>query len=358
MRQAVFVVVLVAAAFLGGAMVNGPGIRWVQSQLLNYMGLKDGGEIASIDLPPAWSGSAEPHRLTRAPTVTEPSARIAEAETELASKANDSRKLDSTIGFKENAQASHVAGVMSQKASRAESRGSPPLPIPTAVPEPDAPRPSDSNDQSDSAGNARFGAGTAASSTIRVAHESTVGKNSRSSPPVPSAGEMLRNSQSGRPPHPAPDRSETSGPSPAPLDASVGPALLASLSPSSPVQPGTADRAKVDTIPLEVAPLSPPSGSTSSPSSTPVGSTPRPSAAIGEFKTDWTSLRHKLQSLGVTRYMIEGEPGGRVVFSCLIPLAGRQAVSQRFEAEADDEFQAAQVAIRRISLWRATRASP
>ena len=62
MRQAVFVVVLVAAAFLGGAMVNGPGIRWVQSRLLDYMGLKDGGEIASIDLPPALPGSAEPHQ--------------------------------------------------------------------------------------------------------------------------------------------------------------------------------------------------------------------------------------------------------------------------------------------------------
>ena len=59
MRQAIFVVVLVAAAFLGGAMVNGPGIRWVQSRLLDYMGLKDGGEIASIDLPPASSGNAD-----------------------------------------------------------------------------------------------------------------------------------------------------------------------------------------------------------------------------------------------------------------------------------------------------------
>jgi hypothetical protein len=39
----------------------------------------------------------------------------------------------------------------------------------------------------------------------------------------------------------------------------------------------------------------------------------------------------------------------------LIPLAGRQAVSQRFEAEGDDDFQAAQAAMRRIALWRAAR---
>ena len=64
-----------------------------------------------------------------------------------------------------------------------------------------------------------------------------------------------------------------------------------------------------------------------------------------------------MQSLGVTHYTIDGQPGGRVNFSCLIPLAGRQAVSQRFEAEGDDDFQAAQAAMRRIALWRAARES-
>ena len=57
-----------------------------------------------------------------------------------------------------------------------------------------------------------------------------------------------------------------------------------------------------------------------------------------------------MQSLGVSRYTMDGEPGGRVVFSCLIPLAGRQAVAQRFEAEGDDMVQAAQAL--RIALWR------
>ena len=31
MRQALFVVVMIGAAFLGGAVVNGPGLRWVQA---------------------------------------------------------------------------------------------------------------------------------------------------------------------------------------------------------------------------------------------------------------------------------------------------------------------------------------
>jgi hypothetical protein len=62
-----------------------------------------------------------------------------------------------------------------------------------------------------------------------------------------------------------------------------------------------------------------------------------------------------MQALGVSRFNVEGEPGGRVVFACLIPLAGRQAVSQRFEAEGDTVVQAADAALRRIALWRATQ---
>ncbi len=50
MRQLVLVVVLVGAAFLGGAFVNGPGLRWVQTQVLGSLGLEEGGEIAKVDL--------------------------------------------------------------------------------------------------------------------------------------------------------------------------------------------------------------------------------------------------------------------------------------------------------------------
>ena len=58
-------------------------------------------------------------------------------------------------------------------------------------------------------------------------------------------------------------------------------------------------------------------------------------------------------ALGVSRYGIEGEPGGRVRFHCLIPIAGKRAVAQQFEAEGDDELQAARLALRRVALWRA-----
>jgi hypothetical protein len=62
-----------------------------------------------------------------------------------------------------------------------------------------------------------------------------------------------------------------------------------------------------------------------------------------------------MQAMGVSRFTIEGQPGGRVVFSCLIPVAGRQAVAQRFEADGEDAVQAARAALRRVALWRAAQ---
>ena len=59
MRQVLLVIVLVGAAFGGGALVSGPGFRWAQEHLLDYMGLKDGGEIDTLELTPP-PGAAKP----------------------------------------------------------------------------------------------------------------------------------------------------------------------------------------------------------------------------------------------------------------------------------------------------------
>jgi hypothetical protein len=67
-------------------------------------------------------------------------------------------------------------------------------------------------------------------------------------------------------------------------------------------------------------------------------------------------IERKMQTLGVSRFTIEAVPGGQVIFSCLIPVAGRQAITQRFEAQGDDIAQAARTALRRIGLWQATEA--
>ena len=50
MRRAILIFLLIGAAFLGGAFVNGPGLQWAQARVLRLLGLKNGGEIAAVDL--------------------------------------------------------------------------------------------------------------------------------------------------------------------------------------------------------------------------------------------------------------------------------------------------------------------
>ena len=64
-----------------------------------------------------------------------------------------------------------------------------------------------------------------------------------------------------------------------------------------------------------------------------------------------------MRDLGVSRYGIDGEIGGKVRFHCVIPLAGRRAVGQHFEGEGDDEIEAARAALRRIALSRTTEST-
>jgi hypothetical protein len=81
-------------------------------------------------------------------------------------------------------------------------------------------------------------------------------------------------------------------------------------------------------------------------------------AAAGLSQTgapeSWAVMRKKLREAGVSRYWIEGEPGGAVRLRCLIPLAGQRAVGQQFEADGATETQAAESVLRRIVLWKAT----
>lgn len=274
MRQALFVMAVVGAAFVGGAVVNGPGFRWAQERLLLYMGLQDGGEIASIDLPPA-PGEAP---IADAPTVEDPPT-VGKRDPEV-------HQTASTTTAAPNERRALSQGI---PAPKAEPRATEPFV------EADADKP-----EAESSASPLLGA--------------LVGALKQTAPPPGGADG----------PTEEPVSEPESEAAPAPLDPSVAPALLASLSPSSSA-----------------------SDSESAPEA----------ASTGE-SGDWTELRGKLSAAGVSRYTIEGEPGGRVVFVCLIPLAGKQAVSQRFEAEGDDEFQAARAALRRINLWRAAQAGP
>ena len=86
----------------------------------------------------------------------------------------------------------------------------------------------------------------------------------------------------------------------------------------------------------------------------PTSNKPDPAPAPAAGQGDWSEIRRSLRDAGVARYGIEGEPGGKVRFQCVIPLAGRRAMSQHFEAGGDDEIQAARAVLKRINLWRAT----
>jgi hypothetical protein len=76
--------------------------------------------------------------------------------------------------------------------------------------------------------------------------------------------------------------------------------------------------------------------------------------ATSSTPSTWADLRKKMKDLGITRYTIEGETEGRVRFCCVIPVEGLKAIGHHFEAEGDDEQQAAEAALKRITLWKAT----
>jgi hypothetical protein len=327
-RQALFIVVVIAAAFLGGAMVNGPAVRWTQARLLDYLGLKEG-EIASVDLPGSSSETTSGQDPKPSPTAGVPTAHAPSVTIEKTSKKEDTshpssgasvsskpslKRGRSRSGPKDKSQAEQdrESSRMRNQSVGGVSTSLPPL---TTIPEPEAPKPTGSGVKQGQTAPPETRGLPGLDAPLEPSHDgpATVGEHPAQAPGLP-----------------------------APLDPTVGPAILASLLPEPSTGPLTDSHAKADAIALETVP-------SAAPLPSPAASTP----SVG----DWAVLRRKMQSLGVTHYTIDGQLGGRVIFSCLIPLAGRQAVSQRFEAEGDDDFQAAQAAIRRITLWRAARES-
>jgi hypothetical protein len=318
-RQLVLVVVLVGAAFLGGAFVNGPGLRWVQTQLLGSLGLGEEGEIATVDLkgPASPDGSMEKAgagkaagEAVRGPVAPVPTL-MAEAE---AAPAGGRGRRDEPAGSPalgapspRRGEGTEVPRVPAPAAAPGSSSAPPPLMAPAAAasrPAADDPRGTDTR--------ASTRAGGPASRTARVPRDPDV---TRAAAPTASSSPSSAADRDGRP---------------APLQS------LASLIP--------------EPAPAPPDGLAPPVPKPAAPRPTPTPKTP------GD--DDWAALARKMQALGVSRFSIEGQPGGRVVFACLIPLAGRQAVAQRFEAEGDDAPQAARAALRRVALWRASQTQP
>jgi hypothetical protein len=284
-RKAILVIVLVAASFLGGVFVNGPGLQWVEARALRSLGLHNAGEIALVDLKPAASSDTSVDELI------------------LATQGNGA------------------------------PRG-PHAPTPALLTEPESPQ----HDNSDRP--LTFQAGPKASSSSLDLPNS---RSLRTTPlPTKRPGTLARTRE---------HRAQAADPD-------VKQASATSRSSDSDVSEHPDSTAKSDILDTLAALL--PSTSESSTAQQPSAallpppSTQKPAVSSSD---DWAIVERKMQSLGVSRYTVEGEPGVRVVFSCLIPLAGRQAITQRFEAEGDDMVQAAQATLRRITLWRVTQQS-
>ncbi len=267
-RHVLFALVLVAAAFAGGAAINGPGLAWLQRAV-------GAGPSIIVDGGPApGSPAARPPR--QFPTAKGPPLRV-----DLDRVASDRKK----------------AGVGSAVAAAAppESRfppESPSSPASALVRLPDGPAPE--------------------------------------TPPMPARPATA-------PPASTPPLVADRG---APAPAGLAPPL--DLPPDSGPPPAKSD--PVARLASAAIPDTPPD---------PV---PAPATSPAASPRDWGEIRRRLRASGVARYTIEAETEGRVRFSCVIPVDGLRAVGHHFEADGDDEYQAAEAALRRVALWRATEA--
>jgi hypothetical protein len=282
MRKALFAIVLVAASFGGGAVVNGPGLRWAQSQILSRMGYEDDGDAVSSA---ANAANLDPATTSEVPARPIPPLVI-----------------------------DHPAGPSSKTPATASTTAK--TDIPTKI---------------DDTPGALPGLPPVPESPVQ-AHDAPTAALTPAAPPL--ALETSRERERAAVELAAATAAAAQDPPPV-LDATLRSASLADHSPAPAAVPTPA----ADTP----APATPPAE--------PVN----PGVIPGD-PADWPAVRRALRDLGVVRYGIEGETNGKVRFHCIIPLAGRRAVGQHFEADGDDEFQAARALLRRVALWRATEA--
>ena len=147
----------------------------------------------------------------------------------------------------------------------------------------------------------------------------------------------------------------TPGPAPKPPKADAGP-WKAGDEPKDPEPPGRdAEPEPLDPKALGLDPGAPKEAPAARASAPATKADPAVDHAGGDRPArDWGDLRRRMKALGVARYWVEGEPGGPSRFRCVIPTAGGRAVGQHFEAEGDDDLQAADAALGRVALWKAT----
>jgi hypothetical protein len=283
LRKALFALMLLAASFAGGAVINGPGAKWAKPLLQQYLGRLSGGDDS---------------------TATEDLAKVEEGPSAGAGS------IPSTpippLGGDPDASSD-------KEKDKSSASGEPARLKTGAVPEPKAPEPLEPLEPK--------AIGTDASPAT---DKSTLPASATTLDPLP----------------------PLSAPEPLPTSPDKGEPAKAQPYGDAPGSP-----------PATAVPPRPFQGALSKdrdPAVARAGGTAAAEAASSSGSGDWAAIQQKMKALGVTRYGIDGELGGRVRFHCVIPLAGRRAVGQQFEAEGDDAIEAARAALRRVALWRAT----
>jgi hypothetical protein len=273
-RQLLLVIVLVAAAFAGGAFVNGPALQWAQHRVFRSLGWNEA-DIASIDLKVGRSSDSASEEMTTSKAEAKPS--------EVPSAPVPSLVAESDV---------------------------------TYVEQPSEPRGGTSSQQKNQGKSQRLSDRSLPPATSRSLTQAT--------PQVSLEGS-------------------------ASLDRNIKPASSTPLSVTSSASPTKSDPAPaILNLLSDLVPMSKPTNGL------PLAGLPLAEQATKQ-NTDWQVIIHKMQRLGVSKYTLEGETAGHVVFSCLIPVAGRQAITQRFEAEGSDLSQAVEATLRRIILWQAAQ---
>ncbi|AGA24685.1 hypothetical protein [Singulisphaera acidiphila] len=324
MRKAIFAVMLVGASFAGGAVVNGPGLRWAQTMILSHLNGGDDNdndehdEAADSPATPKSTVGQEP----LAPIPSDPIAPARAVVTAPASPEKDTAKPDPSR------PEPAAAAIADAAAISADQR---PQPAAPTLPKSDQDR--------------RLGAETpeftAAPAELKSSNDPEIALTNVPSPLPESHSTPLE------PLDPLPPLDLTA---PNATDKAKG------QEPGWGDAPGSAPAAAVPPRSFGVADAISPPKPLTAPAPAPDKAKNASALAVAAPRppSDWAEIRRRMAALGVSRYGIEGEPNGKVRFHCVIPLAGRRAVAQQFEAEGDDELQAAEVALRRVALWRAT----
>jgi hypothetical protein len=305
LRKFLFVITLVGASFAGGAVVNGPGLQWAKTTLLSQLG-----------------GQAE-----------------GAAEEDLAAPKVDDGSSNDPIPAKPAPLLANSGVPSAGENGKGPAKDSPsPAPTPNPVPTPPPAAAPVAGDASPTAVSAP--ANSPAPKAPDAPNPQIVTRDGESQRPLPAGESQIILAKGGD----APDRPSPLDP-PTPLEASKDQEAPADPKPAASPWSDAPGSAPAAAVPPRSAERSDPT----------VDRSAAASAGDGQAsRGDWAAVRRKMAALGVSRYGFEGEPRGRVRFHCLIPLAGRRAVAQQFEAEADDEWQAVEAALRRVALWRAT----